>query len=121
MRYVHLYFVKLFGCLVVEEEIPIDIASFSKALLEGTPHPNLHLVFGHHPKELSMVGRSHVDAGLLEDGRVAFATCTYHVGDLAVDVIYALPGEDCQGLDVAWHPRMGARRLAFAPFGEASS
>lgn len=49
-------------------------------------------------------------------GKMYFATWFYNVGDLAVNVMYALPGEQRQGLEVAWHPRMGAQRLRFTRF-----
>lgn len=116
MRYVHLYFVKLFGCLVVEGEIPIDLAPFAAALTEGRPHPHLYLAFGHLPLPVVAAGGSDVETAQL-GGRVAFASWLYHVGDLAVNVMYAQPGEQREGLKPAWHPRMGAKRLAFAHFG----
>lgn len=50
------------------------------------------------------------------DGKVAFATWFYNVGNLAVNVMYALPGRQRQGLEVAWHPRMGAQRLRCTRF-----
>lgn len=40
---VHLYFVKLFGCLIVEGNVPIDLKPFSYALLNRQPHSELCL------------------------------------------------------------------------------
>jgi len=116
MRLVHLYFTKLFGCLVIEGGMPIDIAPFSEAITSGRPHPHLYLAFGHLPSPVVMAGGSDVHTAQLE-GKVAFATWLYHVGDLAVNVMYALPGQDREGLKVAWHPNMGAQRLRFTRFG----
>lgn len=115
MRNVHLYFTKLFGCLVVEGGIPIDTVSFSDAITSGQPHPYLYLAFGQMAMPVEMVGGSDIETAHV-DGKVAFATWFYNVGDLAVNVMYALPGEQRQGLDVAWHPRMGAQRLSFTRF-----
>ncbi len=115
---VHLYFTKLFGCLVVEGGIPLDIAPFADAITSGRPHPNLFLAFGHLPMPVEMVGGSDVHIAQL-DGKVAFATWVYNVGDLAVNVMYALPGEQRQGLENAWHPHMGAKRLRFTRFENA--
>jgi len=118
MRQVHLYFVKLFGCQVVEGQIPIDTATFSKALLEVRPHPHVYLIFGNLTLPVVAAGGGDVDAAVDENtGQVAFATWLYHVGDLAVNVMYALPGEPWPGLDMAWHPRMGAKRLRFTKLG----
>ncbi len=119
MRSVHLYFTKLFGCLVVEGGMPIDIAPFSQAITSGCPHPHLYIAFGHLSLPIAMAGGSDVHTAQLE-GKVAFATWLYHVGDLAVNVMYALPGQQREGLKVAWHPHMGAQRLRFTRFsGEA--
>jgi hypothetical protein len=115
MRRVHLYFTKLFGCLVAEGNIPIDLASFAEALTSGRPHPNLFIAFGHLAMPVNVVGGSDVHTEQL-DGKVAVATWFYSVGDLAVTVMYALPGEQRQGLEVAWHPCMGAKRLRFTQY-----
>jgi len=78
MRGVHLYFVKLFGCLVVERQIPIDVAPFAKALLDGRPHPCLYLAFGSLPLPVVVAGGSDVETAQL-GCRVAFATWLYHM------------------------------------------
>ena len=44
MKNVHLFFLKLFGCMICEakangHEVPIDIAPFSNAIMSGQPHP----------------------------------------------------------------------------------
>jgi hypothetical protein len=115
MRNVHLYFTKLFGCLVVEDGIPIDTTPLAEAITRGQPHPYLYLAFGQLAMPVEMAGGSNIDA-LQVDCKVAFATWFYNVGDLAVNVMYALPGEKRQGLEVAWHPRMGTQRLRFTRF-----
>lgn len=112
---VHLYFTKLFGCLVIEGGIPIDTAPLAEAIMSGRPNSCMYLAFGQLGIPVEMVGGSDVHTAEL-DGKVAYATWLYNVGDLAVNVIYALPGEQRQGLEVAWHPRMGAKRLRFTRF-----
>ena len=117
MRRVHLYFTKLFGCLVVEGGIPIDTAPLAWAIMNEHPSPYLYLAFGQLAMPVEMVGGSDFHTADV-DGNVAFATWFYNVGDLAVNVMYALPGERRQGLEVAWHPRMGAQRLLFTRFDD---
>ena len=118
MRSVHLYFTKLFGCLVAEGEIPIDTASLAEAITSGQPHPYLYLAFGQLEMPVDMAGGSNIATAQV-DGKVAFATWFYNVGDLAVNVMYALPGEHRQGLEVAWNPCMGTKRLRFTRFRTA--
>ena len=115
MRCVHLYFTKLFGCLVVEGEIPIDTEPLAEAIMSGRPYPHLYLAFGHMAMLVEMVGGSDVSTAQL-DGKVAFGTWFYNVGDLAVNVICALPDQKRQGLEASWHPGMGAQRLRFTRF-----
>ncbi len=116
MRNLHLYFVKIFGCQIVEGDIPIDIASFAKAIIEGRPHPHLYLAFGHISNlPVAVAGGSDVHADLL-NGQVVFASWIYQVGDLCVNVMYAVPGENRQGLRVAWHPHAGSKQLLFSKF-----
>ena len=115
MRSVHLYFTKLFGCLIVDGGIPIETDPFAAAIMSGQPHSQLYLAFGHLAMPLETVGGSDI-AMAQADGKVAFATWLYNVGDLAVRVMYALPGEQRQGLEAAWHPSMGVNRLPFTRF-----
>jgi hypothetical protein len=62
MTNVHLYFVKLFGCMIAEAKangynVPIDIERFSQAIMSGLPHPEVHLQFGRHD---GIIGRSNL-------------------------------------------------------------
>ena len=46
MLNVHLYFVKLFGCHIAGNAIPLDIASFANAILHQKAHPCVYVKFG---------------------------------------------------------------------------
>ena len=102
----HLYFVKLFGCRIVENQVPIEIAQFADALRNRKPHPDVYIAIGPSPFG---AGRARI-AGLSEihgvnfGGRCIYATWLYHVGNLAVNVIYTEPGQHRVGLTRAWHP-----------------
>lgn len=52
MRNVHLYFVKLFGCHIAGNPIPLDIGGFADAIMHGRAHPCVYLNFGCGPKPL---------------------------------------------------------------------
>lgn len=116
MRNVHLYFVKAFGCLVTEGDIALDVSGFSRAILEGRPHPNLYIRFGRSPDmPVVVAGGSDVHADLI-DGNVVGASWLYQVGGLTVNVMYAADGEQRQGLKLAWHPKFGSMRVNYAAF-----
>ena len=117
MLNVHLYFVKLFGCQIVEGAIPIEIEPFSRAILNGKAHDHVYIAFGPTPPggPEKMAGGSDVRVAML-GGKCAFATWFYEVGNLSVNLIYALPGERRQGLVDAWHPRLGCKRIKMKDF-----
>ncbi|WP_298627003.1 hypothetical protein [uncultured Legionella sp.] len=106
MLNLHLYFVKLFGCHIVDNKMPINIESFSKAILDKKAHPDLYLSFGHFGISTNKYsGCSEIQCDLLKNGEVAFANWFYQVGALVVNILYAIPGEHRYGLTDAWHPK----------------
>lgn len=97
----HLFFVKLFGCAIVEHRVPIDICPFAEAILKQIPHPKVFLAFGSF---LNMgTGLTNIQTATI-NGRCVYATWFYLVEPVAVNVIYAEPSEKRKGLVHAWHP-----------------
>ncbi|MGZ8225061.1 MAG: hypothetical protein ACXWT3_00290 [Methylococcaceae bacterium] len=105
MLNVHLYFIKLFGCMIVEHSIPLDIKPFSQSILLGKPHSNVWLSFmttqEHSP--IKTVGWSQVETAQI-DGKIKCATWLYIIDRFAVRIMYAEPTEYRKGLIDAWHP-----------------
>lgn len=119
MRNVHLYFVKIFGCHILEAAIPIDVATFSNAILNEKACPYVYLKFGRDPllNDNAMTGMSDIESDLrASDGSCAFATWFYFLDGLAVNVMFAADGEKREGLIDAWHPRFGTNKLVVADF-----
>jgi hypothetical protein len=100
---VHLYFVKLFGCLIAQHDIPIDLGAFRRAIMERRAHPNVHLAFWAVSWGYRAAGHTPVET-MQAYGRVAFATWFYEVGPIAVNVMFAEPGQRRRGLTGSWHP-----------------
>jgi hypothetical protein len=68
MTNVHLYFLKLFGCMLCEadangKKLPIDIAPFSMAIMSGRPHREVYLQIG---KCDGGIGRSDLHCSVTE-------------------------------------------------------
>lgn len=112
MLRVHLFFLKQFGCLISEHQIPLDIEPFAQAILTETAHPKVHIAFWTDlgPPDRRQVARTHVQAAQLH-GQIVYAGWFYMVDRLAVNVIYAEPEERRKGLVQAWHPSTIGKRV----------
>jgi hypothetical protein len=107
---VHLFFVKMFGCIIAEHNIPIELRSFSQAIVSRTPHPHVLLGFGILPSWtqnkafITPVYPHHVGSA------IEFACWYYMLRKVFVDVVYSLPFYRPVATDT-WHPRMNAKIL----------
>jgi hypothetical protein len=116
MRNVHLYFLKLFGCMICEgkangHEIPIEIAPFSKAIMSNRPHREVYLQFG---KCDGTIGRSNLHCWTTEKGS-ALAGWLYEIDTVAVSVMFAQAGRRSPTPDT-WHPLSGSNRFRIVDF-----
>lgn len=120
MLNVHLYFVKLFGCQIIEGPIPIKIEGFSAAIMNETAHPRVFLKFGflEQTEVTRMTAITDVWTTQTSDGLCAFASWSYVVDNLVVHVMFAAEGEMRQGLRNAWHPSLGTSKLILSDFCE---
>lgn len=113
MLNVHLYFVKLFGCAIKEQGIPIDIGPFQQSILTGIAHPKVRIAIG--VNKSMTTGSSDLELASL-NGKPAFATWFYVTGCIAVNIMYAEPTERRQGLIGAWHPSTISKRIALLEY-----
>jgi hypothetical protein len=112
MRDVQLYFCKLFGCLILEGGVPIDTASFSKAIMSGSFHPDLYLKFTLDNPGTALAGRTDLHLQLTPEGECLCAVWVYYVGSIGVMVMLARDGHAMrERMKGAWHPRFGTNQL----------
>jgi len=119
MLCVHLFFVKILGCLIVEHQVPIPIAPFSKSLLNGTPHRGVHLGFGTFPERRKRKAAYITPLqGCELNNQTQFANCQYMIGHVFVDLIYST-SPDYLAVAVArdiWHPSHSNKVLRLSKF-----
>jgi hypothetical protein len=117
---VHLFFVKLFGCKIFEDAIPIDLAPFSTSLLNRTHHPDVNLV-------LCDVSARRIDAVLMKDSDVHLmherktrelhgATWMYLANPFAIKCGWVKPGALLSLPGHVWHPSTPTRKVKLSPF-----
>jgi hypothetical protein len=115
---VHLYFVKLLGCRIMDSGIPIGIKPFSAALKNRTPHQDVHVAIGPMLEEFphALAGMTEVHGDTVA-GVCVFATCFYHVGALSVNVLYAIPSEKAGRITSGVAPNTIGHHMEIAKFG----
>jgi hypothetical protein len=91
---VHLFFLKLTGCMIAEakangHDVPIPLDPFSDAIVCGRPHAEVHLQFGRHD---GGIGRSDLHVWKTEPGGSVLSGWLYQLDKVAVSVIYAQAG-----------------------------
>lgn len=109
---VHLYFIKLFGCLILDGKIPIDTRSLAQAILDNAPHPHVYLAF---LAVTSQKLQQHAFVTPIEtmsiNDKLSCAQWFYFVGQIGVHVIYA-PEIDIHSDKVhLWHPAHATKKL----------
>lgn len=116
---VHLYFLKLFGCMLAEAKangynLPIDLDAFSKAIMSGRPHAEVHLQFGRCD---GTIGRSNLHCWKTDPGESVLAGWLYELDTIAVSVMYVQAGRFEHRRDI-WHPhsRTSSKRFQIADF-----
>jgi hypothetical protein len=121
MLNVHQFFVKQFGCLILEGKLPADIGGFASAILNDRAHPQMFLKFVIPSNAAEApVGRSDVWVSPLNnDGRSNFISWIYELPHVQVLVMFAAAGERRAGLVGAWHPSVGSRRITLTAFSSA--
>lgn len=107
MLHVHQYLTKLLGCVAVEYDIPLPVASFAHHLSSGTAEPTLRIIFVYIQPYNTKIQVGHVNAKIDKaTGEAATAVWHYIVGSLGVAVSYVRPGLSHLRFTpkTGWHP-----------------
>jgi hypothetical protein len=105
MLFVHLYFVKIFGCKIVVSEAPIATESISEALLNKKAHKDIFIAFAPKPGKVDHKYAALTPIHSMDiDGISAFATWLYMIDNLAVNIIYAPKYRAAGVMKDTWHP-----------------
>ena len=103
---VHLFFVKGFGCKIVEGDAPIDLKPFAKALLRRQPHPSLYIaICPQLDSRIDILGHSELYANNdVRTGRSISASWLYYLDLVTVRIMYIDPSRQTGEIVDTWHP-----------------
>lgn len=124
MLAVHLYFLKVFGCLAGDGAAPLPLNDFAKAIMGTAPHPWVHIAFA-APREATLrkaTALTPINVIQVEQAGAApkpvFASWVYYLDGLNAVVMYADPSEPAPpGLRSFWHPTTVTKHLRIAEMG----
>jgi hypothetical protein len=108
---VHLFFVKMFGCIIAEHNIPINLAEFSNALLRREAHPNLWLGFGVLKRWNKNKAIITPIKALNANESIEFANWHYMLRKVFVDIVFSQHRKYLQVANDAWHPKISSKIL----------
>ena len=118
MLYVHLYFLKVFGCLASDSDAPLPVSEFGESILKSQAHPHVHIAFAMQlvPPLRKATAITPIPAMIVEQSGhkpvVAYASWIYHVNGMNAVILYAHPNEpEPPGLTSYWHPSTVTKHL----------
>jgi hypothetical protein len=110
---VHLFFAKLYGCLVFEEQVPIDLSGFARSVYLEAPHREMVLgICNDDQARRPMALRSEIHAWGQPSGIIDGTVWMYLVSPIAIKVFYRKAGAALRPIGNVWHPRDGDVRVA---------
>jgi len=106
MLNVHFYFLKVFGCIIQEHDVPIPIGPFSEAIMNTKAHKEVYMAFGYRakPRHKNIITITPIES-ITQSGKVYFASWQYRVGDVFVDIIYSVDKKYMRVVREYWHPK----------------
>lgn len=115
---VHLFFVKILGCKLQADKIQVDLASFSAALLDRTPHPEVTLLIANSNVPAGQFLFYESDVSVLRNGdEVYSAVWMYLVHPVAIKVCYLKDGAPVrEPVGFPWHPNRQRKIVKISPY-----
>lgn len=114
---VHLYFLKVFGCMIVENGVPINISKFADCIVQKKAHENIFIAFGQNPSASKINHAGYTPIHLVNKDEVSvFASWGYVVDNILVNIIYADKFKNPVVMKNTWHPSTVQRHLAFKQY-----
>lgn len=117
MLHVHLYFLKLLGGIITENNVPIPITDFSESILHGFAHEHIYIAFGENPAKSQINHAGYTPIQSVNQGNLSvFASWMYIVDNIGVKVIYADKYKDSDVMKNTWHPSTVTKQLKLKSF-----
>lgn len=115
---VHLFFVKLLGCKPIAAAVPVNVASFAKALTTGTARPVVVITIAHSAivDRRLLMHDSEVHTMRTQAGDLHGALWLYLVNPVAVKVAWIKADARLHVPGYPWHPSRPGKSIKLSPY-----
>lgn len=117
--HVHLFFLKLFGCKIADEQPTIDLSAFSSTLLSETPHPEIVLQIANCDSNSRLAIAYETDLYTMRDrssGELNGLTWAYLIHPVAVKINWIKAGAPLHTPGWEWHPSAPGKIVKLGPY-----
>jgi len=106
-KFLQLYFLKLFGCLLIESKNKILANEFAKSIMDEIPHDDVFIFFVKTRDFIgnSCVGISDLDAVFFDGSELIRAAWVYMVGEMSLRIVYIHPKHGHLEPIKGWNPK----------------
>lgn len=110
--FVHLYFVKHFGCQIIDSAIPIDTKEFSQALIDNKSCESIFLLFKKWGKTSVKKQATLIPIETIKKGnQIILAITSYSIGNLTIEILYSPKEFRSELPDQTFHPQGPNNRI----------
>jgi hypothetical protein len=115
---VHLYFVKVFGCKIHQDGIPVDLAPFSKALMESSAHPEVSILIADDRAGEGKILFFDSDVHTMTEkgGELHGAVWMYNLSPIAMKIAYIKTDARLTAPGHPWHPTKPSKVVKLSPY-----
>ena len=110
-KFVHLYFLKLFGCLLVESKNDNLAKEFAASIITESVHPDVFLSISDSKAVLGgeYYGVSGLDVVFSSSGELVSAGWEYMIGEYTISIRYMRPDQGVGCSSSGWNPLNNSR------------
>jgi hypothetical protein len=115
---VQLYFVKVLGCKLLEDDIRVDLESFSEALMTGSAHPEVTLLVSSSLVPAGQLLSCESDVSVLRNGDEVYSAVWMNlVHPVGIKICYLEAGAPVrEPPGFPWHPTRQRKIVKLSPF-----
>ena len=122
-KFLQLYFLKLFGCLLIESKNKMLADAFAKSIMDEVSHDDVYLFFVKTKDFIgkSCVGISDLNAVFFDGNKLIRAAWVYMIGEMSLRIVYIHPKHGHLEPVRGWNPKDLSKKVRMSEIKKAIS